>query len=142
MYLPSFNTPNNIWNKPASMTTVNAIAMPFSGLAAIKEVTTAVMTTVIGPVGSEIRVEVPPNNEANKPIIMAPYKPASAPTPEATPKVSAKGRDTIAAVKPPSMSPFKLSKESRLSDNILFILLLFQLVLLFQVRLTIASPTT
>ena len=124
------------------MTTVNAIAIPLSGFAAIKEVTTAVITTVIGPVGSEISVAVPPNNEANRPIIMAPYKPASAPAPEATPNVSAKGRETIAAVNPPSMSPFKLSKESRLSDNILFILLLFQLCLLFQVRLIIASPTT
>ena len=90
------------------MTTVKAMAKPLSGLLAIRVVTTAAIITVIGPVGSEIRVGVPPNRAANKPIIIAPYRPASGPTPEATPKVSAKGRETIAAVTPPKISPRRL----------------------------------
>ena len=83
------------------------------------------MTTVIGPVGSEISVDVPPNNDANKPIIIAPYRPASAPAPEATPKVKASGNETIAAVKPPNASPLRLSKVNLLRDNILFKLFFF-----------------
>ena len=54
------------------MTTVNAIAIPFSGFTAMRLAITAVMTTVIGPVGSEIRVGVPPNSEANRPTSTAP----------------------------------------------------------------------
>jgi hypothetical protein len=71
-------------------------------------VTTAAIITVMGPVGSDIRVGVPPNSAAKNPIIMAPYKPASGPAPEAKPNARAKGKDTIAAVKPPKISPFKL----------------------------------
>ena len=54
------------------MTTVKAIAMPCSGLAAISEAMTAVKTTVMGPVGSEISVGVPPNSAANNPTKTAP----------------------------------------------------------------------
>ena len=68
------------------------------------------MTTVIGPVGSEIKVGVPPNKAAKKPTQTAPYNPAIGPAPEATPKASARGNETIAAVKPPNISPRKLSK--------------------------------
>ena len=56
-----------------------------SGSAAMSDDTTAVMTAVNGPVGSEIKVGMPPKIEAKKPISMAPYKPAVGPTPEATP---------------------------------------------------------
>ena len=56
----------------AIMTTVNAMAMPCSGLAAIRLAMTAVMITVIGPVGSEIRVGVLPNRAANRPTSTAP----------------------------------------------------------------------
>src|SRR5210317_692679 len=120
MYLPKRMKPKAIWNIPASMTTVNAIARPFSGFAAISELTTAVITTVIGPVGSDIRVEVPPNNAANRPIRIAPYSPASAPAPEATPKVRAKGNETTAAVTPPKRSPRALLRSSLLSASISF----------------------
>ena len=87
------------------MTTVKAIAIPFTGSEAISFAITAVKTTVIGPVGSEIRVGEPPNNAANKPTKIAPYKPASAPAPEATPKANAIGSAITAAVTPPKTSP-------------------------------------
>ncbi len=83
------------------MTTVKAIAIPFSGLRASREAMMVVMTTVIGPVGSEISVGVPPNNAAKKPTQTAPYNPATGPAPEATPKASARGKETIAVVSPP-----------------------------------------
>ena len=54
---------------------MNAVAKPFAVSFAILEVTTPVITTVIGPVGSEIKVGVPPNNAANKPVITVLYKP-------------------------------------------------------------------
>ena len=54
------------------MTTVNAIAKPLSGFFAIKLATMVVITTVIGPVGSEINVGVPPNKAAKKPTQTAP----------------------------------------------------------------------
>lgn len=38
---------------------------------------------------------------------MAPYRPALGPSPELTPKASAKGRATIPAVIPPKRSPLK-----------------------------------
>ncbi len=73
----------------------------------------AVITTVIGPVGSEIRVGVPPNRAAKKPTQTAPYRPATGPAPEATPKARANGNETIAAVTPPKMSPRKFLKWMR-----------------------------
>ncbi len=39
-------------------------------------------TAVIGAVGPEICVLVPPKREAKKQIIMAPYNPASGPKPD------------------------------------------------------------
>jgi hypothetical protein len=53
---------------------------------------TDVNTTVIGPVGSEIRVGVPPNSDATRPMITAPQRPAAAPAPEAMPKANAMGK--------------------------------------------------
>jgi hypothetical protein len=73
-------------------------------------VTTAVITTVIGPVGSDISVGVPPNREANNPIITAPYNPAVGPAPEATPKANARGSEIMAAVTPPKISPRQIFK--------------------------------
>ena len=71
---------------------------------------TAVMTTVIGPVGSDISAGDPPNKAANRPTRIAPYKPASAPAPDATPNASAMGSAMIAAVTPPKRSPLTLPK--------------------------------
>jgi hypothetical protein len=47
---------------------------------------------------------------AKKPNIIAPYKPAIAPAPLATPKAKAKGRATTAAVTPAKISFFTLFK--------------------------------
>jgi hypothetical protein len=87
---------------------VKAIAMPFSGSAAVRLAITAVITTVIGPVGSEIRLGVPPKRAAKRPTSTAPQSPAAAPAPEATPKASAIGSETTAAVTPPKRSPLRL----------------------------------
>lgn len=57
---------------PASITTVNAMAMPWSGLAARRLAMTAVMMTVMGSVGSEMRVGEPPNSAAKSPTSTAP----------------------------------------------------------------------
>ncbi|CDM96528.1 protein of unknown function [Limnospira indica PCC 8005] len=92
------------------MTTVKAMAKPFSGFLAINSAMTAVIMTVMGPVGSEIRLGVPPNKEAKNPINIAPHKPAEAPAPEAIPKARDIGKATTAAVKPPNMSPLRLRK--------------------------------
>ena len=53
---------------------MKAIANPvsLSGAVAVKFAITAVMTTVIGPVGSEINVGVPPKSAAKKPTNTAP----------------------------------------------------------------------
>ena len=74
---------------------------------AIMVVSTAVITTVIGPVGPLIWVWVPPKAAANIPSAMAPYRPATAPRPDCTPKASARGRATIPAVRPPNRSPLR-----------------------------------
>ena len=71
---------------------------------------TAVIITVIGPVGSEIRLGVPPNKAAKNPTKMAPHNPAEAPAPEAIPSAKAKGKATTAAVRPPKTSPLTLVK--------------------------------
>ena len=67
------------------------------------------MATVMGAVGPEIWERVPPNSAAKRPTPIAPYRPAAAPMPEATPKASATGRPTTAAVIPPNRSPRKVS---------------------------------
>ena len=71
--------------------------------------------TVIGPVGPEICKGVPPKSEAKKPKTMAPISPAVGPSPEATPNARASGSATMADVKPPKKSNFKL-------ENLVFII--------------------
>lgn len=91
---------------PARMTMAKA-SPRLSGPA---RVTTAAIATDIGPVGPEIWDLVPPNTAAKKPTAIAPYIPATAPSPDATPKASATGRPTTVAVSPPKMSPFRVSR--------------------------------
>ncbi len=64
-------------------------------------VTITAIAMVIGPVGPDIWVRVPPNTAAKKPTAMAPYMPDAAPRPEATPNASATGSATYVAVMPP-----------------------------------------
>ena len=87
--------------KPASTTIVSAWAMSLSAWLAM----TTAIATAIGPVGPEIPVLVPPNADAKKPTATAPYSPAITPRPDATPKASASGNATTAAVNPPKASP-------------------------------------
>jgi hypothetical protein len=68
------------------------------------------VTAVIGAVGPEICVLVPPKRAAKKLIKIAPYNPALGPIPELTPKASARGSATTPAVMPPKRSPRKLEK--------------------------------
>ena len=63
------------------------------------------MATAIGAVGPEICDRVPPNTAAKNPTAMAPYRPAAAPNPDATPNASETGRATTAEVSPPNRSP-------------------------------------
>ena len=100
---PSRKKPNNICSTPPIITIVNASGRLPAWLA-----TTAPMTTVMGPVGPDTCAGVPPNNAAKKPVAMAPYNPAIGPTPEETPKASARGSATTAAVNPPKRSLRKL----------------------------------
>ena len=79
---------------------------------------TAVITTVIGPVGSEISVGVPPNRAAKRPTSTAPQRPAVAPAPLATPKARAIGRAITAAVRPPNRSPRRLLALIRLNTAV------------------------
>jgi hypothetical protein len=97
------------------------MAKPVSGYFAIIVVNTAVMITVIGPVGSEIRLDDPPNKAAKKPTIIAPQSPASAPAPDATPKARAKGKEMIAVVTPPNRSPFRLVSLKRSPNKTQFL---------------------
>ena len=103
--------------RPAIITIVNEIAIPVSGYLAIMLVNTAVIITVIGPVGSEIRLDEPPNKAAKNPTIIAPQSPASAPAPDATPKASANGKEMIAVVTPPNRSPLRLMSLKRLPSK-------------------------
>jgi len=64
------------------------------------------LTAVIGAVGPEICVLVPPKSAAKKLIKIAPYKPALGPSPLETPKAKARGKATIPAVIPQKASPF------------------------------------
>ena len=68
-------------------------------------VTTTAIATAIGPVGPDIWDRVPPNTAAKNPTAMAPYRPAIAPRPDATPKASDTGSPITAAVTPPKTSP-------------------------------------
>ena len=61
----------------------------------------------MGPV---IWVGVPPNIAASNPTMIAPYKPAVAPRPLATPSAIASGRAITPAVIPPKISPLGLEK--------------------------------
>ena len=79
---------------------------------------TAVITTVIGPVGSEINVGVPPNRAAKRPTNTAPQRPAVAPAPLATPKARAIGKAITAAVTPPKRSPRRFLVLIRLSTPV------------------------
>ena len=100
---PTLITPRSTWISPAMMTIVNALARLSACVATITATAMA-----IGPVGPEIWERVPPNTAAKKPTAIAPYMPASAPSPEATPKASATGNPTTAAVTPPKRSPRKV----------------------------------
>jgi len=82
---------------------------------------TTILKAVIGAVGPDIWVFVPPKRAAKKLINIAPYNPALGPSPELTPKASAKGKATIPAVIPPNKSPLKCEKSK---SKILFILVL------------------
>ena len=62
--------------------------------------------TVIGPVGPDICLGVPPNKDAKNPTNIAPYNPVYAPIPELTPKARPRGKATTAAVIPPNKSCF------------------------------------
>ena len=83
-----------------------------SKLATIPAMTT-ILTAVIGAVGPDIWVLVPPKSAAKKLINIAPYKPALGPSPELTPNANANGNATIPAVIPPKRSPLKCLKLNR-----------------------------
>ena len=68
------------------------------------------MATAIGAVGPEICDRVPPNTAAKNPTAIAPYRPAAAPNPDATPKASETGSATTAEVRPPKRSPRSVSR--------------------------------
>ena len=97
---PIFITPRRTCIKPAMMAMVKA-----SDILLAWAVTTTAIATAIGPVGPDICDRVPPNTAAKKPTAIAPYMPASAPKPDATPKANATGSPTTAAVIPPKTSP-------------------------------------
>lgn len=88
----------------------SAVSKPPNLLAA--SVTTAADTMVIGPVGPLAWVAVPPKSAARMPKIMAPYRPAMAPSPDCTPNAnaSASGRATTPATTPPYKSPLRFLK--------------------------------
>lgn len=110
MYLPKPNIPKPIWKKPASRKTIKIVGKALfispSFDARILAITT-ILTAVIGAVGPDICVSVPPNRAAKKEIKIAPYKPALGPSPEETPKAKASGNATIPAVIPPKRSPLR-----------------------------------
>ena len=68
------------------------------------------IATAIGAVGPEICERVPPNTAAKNPTAMAPYRPAAAPNPDATPNASDTGSATTAEVSPPNRSPRSVSR--------------------------------
>ena len=89
----------------------NAFVISPSKVATIPAITT-ILTAVIGAVGPEICVFVPPNKAAKKLTNMAPYNPALGPNPELTPNANANGNATIPAVNPPNTSLLKCLKLS------------------------------
>ena len=108
IYFPKPKTPNIIWNKPANKNTNNIKGKARSKsplLAATIPAIITIDTAVIGAVGPDICVFVPPKSEAKNPIIIAPYSPALGPRPDCTPKASASGKATIPAVIPPNKLP-------------------------------------
>ena len=118
MYFPNPKPPSPIWKIPASRKTVRmagSASLTSPLLVAIIPAITTVLRAVIGAVGPEICVEVPPNSAAKKLMKIAPYKPALGPNPEATPKANANGRATIPAVIPPKRSPRRLEKRCFIS---------------------------
>ena len=108
MYFPNLRNPNPTCIKPASINTAKIMGSAFStlpSLDAISVLIITILTAVIGAVGPEICVLVPPRRAAKKLKNIAPYKPAVGPNPEETPNAKAKGSATIPAVSPPKISP-------------------------------------
>jgi hypothetical protein len=107
--------PNTICKRPDSKNTArimgNALLIDPSKLDKISAIKT-ILTAVIGAVGPDIWVGVPPKKAAKKLIKIAPYKPALGPNPELKPNASASGRATIPAVIPPKKSPLKFEKSN------------------------------
>ena len=107
--------PNTICKRPDSINTArimgNALLIDPSKLDRISAIKT-MLTAVIGAVGPDIWVGVPPKKAAKKLIKIAPYKPALGPNPELNPNASASGRATIPAVIPPKKSPLKFEKSN------------------------------
>ena len=95
----------------------------------------AAITTVIGPVGPEICVGVPPKKEAKNPNMIAPYIPAVAPSPLATPNARPNGSATTAAVKPPKIFFCKLKVIFTSSMNVVIILFCYNIPLILKKRL-------
>jgi len=124
IYFPTPIRPNIICRSPAKRNTNNIAGNAFSrspSLMATILATTTILTAVIGAVGPEIWVLVPPNKAAKKLMNMAPYKPALGPIPELTPKAKAKGKATMPAVMPPNKSPLKFEKKFFINDLIVFL---------------------
>ena len=108
MYFPKPIAPKPICIKPANRKTVRIAGSAFSmlpSLAAIIPAITTILTAVIGAVGPDIWVFVPPKSAAKKLMKIAPYNPALGPSPEDTPNANANGNATIPAVIPPKASP-------------------------------------
>ncbi len=108
IYLPKPARPKPICKRPANKKTVKIIGnalLTSPLLEAIIPAITTILTAVIGAVGPEICVGVPPKSAAKKLMKIAPYRPASGPNPEETPKARANGNATIPAVIPPKRSP-------------------------------------
>jgi hypothetical protein len=106
--------PNPICINPAKKKIIKMAGRAFSILpsfsATIPAMTT-ILTAVIGAVGPEICVAVPPKRAAKKLIKIAPYNPALGPKPELTPNASARGRATMPAVIPPKRSPLRFENK-------------------------------
>ena len=115
MYFPNPISPRQICISPDNkkMVRIEGKALETSPLLiAIKPPITTMLTAVIGAVGPDICVSVPPKKAAKKLTKIAPYKPALGPRPELTPKARARGSATIPAVNPPKKSPLKLEKSN------------------------------
>ena len=82
---------------PASTPTTSTPSAPWLA-------TMGINTTVIAPVGPLTWTLLPPKTAARIPATMAVVIPAAAPTPDATPKPSARGRATRATMRPAERS--------------------------------------